>query len=55
MIKLKAITNKIYKDYYKRPKPLKLTKEEQKEFDNAEVCYICQKELYDDDSTGKMF
>ena len=55
VIKLKAITNKIYKDYYKRPKPLKLTKEEKKEFDNAEVCYICQKELYDDDSTGKMF
>jgi len=34
--KLQAITNKIYKDYYKKPKPLKLTKQEQEEFDEAE-------------------
>ena len=31
--KLKAITNKIYQDYCKKPKPLKITKEE---FDKAE-------------------
>ncbi|CAH3167716.1 unnamed protein product, partial [Porites evermanni] len=52
--KLQAITNNIYKDYYKKPKPLKLTKQEQEEFDKAEFCHICKKELYDDDSTGKM-
>lgn len=38
----------------KKPKPLKLTKQEQEEFDKAEFCHICEKELYDDDSTGKM-
>ena len=47
--KLQAITNKIYKDYYKKPKPLKLTPQEQKEFDETEICHICEKELYDDD------
>lgn len=31
-----------------------LTKQEQEEFDKAEFCHICEKELYDDDSTGKM-
>ena len=52
--KPQAITNKIHKDYYKKPKPLKLTKQEQEEFDKAEFGHICNKELYDDDSTGKM-
>ena len=30
--KLNAFTKKIYKDYYKRPKPLKITTQEQEEF-----------------------
>lgn len=41
-------------DSKQKPKPLKLTKEEQQEFYYAEFCHICEKELYDDDSTGKM-
>ena len=41
--KLKVITNKIYKDYYKKPIPLELTKQEQEEFDKAEFCHICEK------------
>lgn len=52
--KLQAITNRIYQDYYKKPKPLKFTKQEQEDFDKAEFCHICNKELYDDDSTGRM-
>ena len=52
--KLEAITNKIYKDYNKKQKPLKLTTQEQEEFDKAEICHICEKEFYEDDSTGKM-
>ena len=52
--KLEVITKEIYKDYYKKPKPLKLTKQEQEEFDKAEFCHICEKELYDDDSKGQM-
>ena len=52
--KLRAITNKIYKDYYKKPKPLKLTTQEQEEFDKAKICHICEKEFYEDDSTAKV-
>ena len=29
--KLKALTQSIYNNYYERPKPLKLTKEEEKD------------------------
>ena len=43
--KLQAITNKIYKDYCKKPKPLKLSKKEQEDFDKAEFCHICNNEL----------
>ena len=43
--KLAKITNKLYNDFYRHPKPLKLTKEEQASFDKAETCYICSKEL----------
>ena len=43
--KLLVITNKIYKDYYKKPKPLKHPKKEQEDFDKAESCHMCNKEL----------
>ena len=46
--KLEAITNKIYSDYYKKPKPLKLTSQEEKEFHQAEIRHICEKEFYED-------
>ena len=52
--KLETITNKIYNEYYKNPKPLKLTSQEQEEFDKAEICHICEKEFYKDDATAKM-
>ena len=52
--KLVALTDKIYKDYYKKPKPLKLTKQEREEFNKAEICHICNEEFYKDDSTAKM-
>ena len=45
---LKKITNKLYDDFYRHPKPLKLTKQEQESFDKAETCYICSKELLTD-------
>ena len=41
--KLEKITHKLYNDFYRRPKPLKLTKEEQISFEKATVCHICQK------------
>ena len=46
--KLAKITNKIYNDFYRHPKTLKLTKQEQASFDKAETCHICSKELLND-------
>ena len=46
--KLEKVTHKLYNDFYRRPKPLKLTKEEQRSFDQAKTCHICSKELLDD-------
>ena len=39
------LTHKIYKDYYQKPKPLVLTKEEEKEFQSASICHICEEKL----------
>ena len=46
--KLEKVTNKIYNDFYRRPIPLRLTRAEQKSFDEAETCHICKKELLTD-------
>ena len=46
--KLAKVTNKIYNDFYRRPISLRLTRAEQKSFDEAETCHICKKELLDD-------
>ena len=46
--KLAMIARKLYDDFYRHPKPLKLTKKEQLSFDKAETCHICSKELKDD-------
>ena len=48
VLKLAMITRKLYDDFYRHPKPLKLTKKEQLSFDKAETCHICSKELKDD-------
>ena len=39
------LTHKIYKDYYQKPKPYNLTKEEEKEFQSATICHICEEKL----------
>ena len=46
--KLTKITNKICNDFYCRPLPLKLTKQQQDSFNKAEFCYICKKALHRD-------
>ena len=46
--KLAMITRKLYDDFYRHPKPLRLTEEEQKSFKEARICHICSKELKDD-------
>ena len=52
---LKIITHSIYRKYYKNPKPLKLTPEEEKDFKLAKVCHICEKELLVCIKTGEIF
>ena len=42
------LTHKIYKDYYQKTKPLVLTKEEEKEFQSATICHICEEKLSTD-------
>ena len=46
--KLAKVTQKLYDDFYRHPKPLRLTKKEQLSFNKAETCHICNKELKDD-------
>ena len=46
--KLEGLKHKIYNDFYSRPKPLRLTKSEQEEFNKAELCHICKKTLNKD-------
>ena len=43
--KLAKVTHKIYNDFYRRLKPLRLIKEEQRSFEKATVCHICHKPL----------
>ncbi|CAH3197162.1 unnamed protein product [Porites evermanni] len=46
--KLEEVTKGIYNDFYQKPKPLKLNKEEQKSFEKAVNCHICNQELKED-------
>ena len=46
--KLTEATRAIYNVYYRRPKPLKLTQDQQKSFGKAKFCHICNKELLKD-------
>ena len=46
--KLEELTKGIYNDFYKNPKPLRLTRAEQKSFEEATICHICSLELKDD-------
>ena len=45
------LTHKIYKDYYKKPKPYNLTDKEEKEFQLATTCHICEEEFSRDKKT----
>ena len=46
--KLKEVTKGIYNDFYRRPKPLIMSPTEQKLFEEAVTCHICNKELRED-------
>ena len=47
------LTHKIYKDYYKKPKPYNLTVEEEKEFQSDSTCHICEEEFSRDKKTNR--
>ena len=46
--KLTELTKGIYNDFYSRPKPLRLTRDEQKLFEEATICHICNEKLEKD-------
>ena len=48
------LTHKIYKEYYSKPKPLNLTPQEEKDFQSATICHICEQELFKDEETGQI-
>ena len=52
---LKIITHSIHLKYYKNPKPLKLTPEEERDFKSAKMCHICEKDLVCKKKTGEIF
>ena len=52
---VRLLTHMIYRRYYTNPKRLKLTPQEQKDFQSAKVCHICEQELNIDKETGLIF
>ena len=48
------LTCNIYEKYYKNPKPLNLTSREEKDFQSARRCHICERKLFRDKETGKI-
>ena len=48
------LTHKIYQEYYSKPKPLNLTPQEEKDFQLATICHICEQDLFKDDETGQI-
>ena len=48
------LTHKIYQDYYLKPKPYNLTPQEEKDFQSARYCHICEQKLFKDKETGKI-
>ena len=51
---VRKLTHKIYRRYYSNPKPLKLTPQEQKDFQLAKACHICEQDLNIDKETGQI-
>ena len=51
---VRLLTHMIYRRYYSNPKPLKLTPQEEKDFQSAKVCHICEQDLNIDKETGQI-
>ena len=52
---VRLLTHMIYRRYYTNPKPLKLTPQEQKDFQSTTMCHICEQDLNVDKETGHVF
>ena len=48
------LTHQIYQDYYSKPKPYNLTSQEEKDFQSATKCHICEQKLSRDKETGQI-
>ena len=48
------LTFMIYQKFYSKPKPYNLTPQEEKDFQSATICHICEKDLNIDKETGKI-
>ena len=48
------LTLMIYQKFYSNPKPLKLTPQEEKDFQSATICHICEQDLNINKETGQI-
>ena len=51
---LTKLTHQIYQEYYTKPKPYNLTSQEEKDFQSATKCHICEQKLSRNKKTGKI-
>ena len=49
------LTHKIYQDYYKKPKPYDLTSHEERDFQSATECHICEEKFSIDKKSKEIF
>ena len=51
---VRLLTHMIYRKYYSKPKPIKITPQEEKDFLSANVCHICEQDLNINKETGQI-
>ena len=51
---LTKLIHQIYQDYYAKPKLYNLTSQEEKDFQSATKCHICEQKLFRDKKTNKI-
>ena len=48
------LTHQIYQKYYKKPKTMIFNSKDQKDFQSAKICHICEQDLFNDKETGQI-
>ena len=51
---VRKLTHMIYREYYPKPKRIKITPQEEKDFESAKVCHICEQDLNINKETGQI-